>query len=107
MRLAENPVYQEHRNIRCICACTYAVFTRHATVVLCHLQELHVFLEADTPLGANLQWQQLQPMHGSILEGVARLPKQLFGMLLPSQTDVMHVQRKTLGCVEICGPVQC
>lgn len=41
--------------------------------------ELHVFLEADTPLGSNLQWQQLQPMHGSILEGVARLPKQLFG----------------------------
>lgn len=38
-----------------------------------------MFLEAEAPLGSNLQWQQLQPMHGSILEGVARLPKQLFG----------------------------
>ena len=42
-------------------------------------QELRIFLEAEYPLGSNLQWQQLQPMHGSILEGVARLPKQLFG----------------------------
>ena len=48
------------------------------------MQELHVFLEAEGPLGATLQWQQLQPMHGSILEGVARLPKQLFGMCLPA-----------------------
>lgn len=38
-----------------------------------------MFLEAEDPLGSSLQWQQLQPMHGSILEGVARLPKQLFG----------------------------
>ncbi len=50
-----------------------------ASVLWCVAQELHVFLEADSPLGSNLQWQQLQPMHGSILEGVARLPKQLFG----------------------------
>ncbi len=50
-----------------------------ASVLCCLAQELHVFLEADSPLGSNLQWQQLQPMHGSILEGVARLPKQLFG----------------------------
>ena len=50
-----------------------------ACVLCCVAQELHVFLEADSPLGSNLQWQQLQPMHGSILEGVARLPKQLFG----------------------------
>ncbi|DBB03248.1 TPA: hypothetical protein ACH3X3_010645 [Trebouxia sp. C0006] len=51
--------------------------------------ELHVFLEADSPLGSNLQWQQLQPMHGSILEGVARLPKQLFGQdpAAPSPTE--------------------
>ena len=45
------------------------------------MQELHVFLEAEAPLGSNMQWQQLQPMHGSILEGVSRLPKQLFGTL--------------------------
>ncbi|DBA90824.1 hypothetical protein WJX77_010125 [Trebouxia sp. C0004] len=51
--------------------------------------EMHVFLEADSPLGSNLQWQQLQPMHGSILEGVARLPKQLFGQdpAAPSPTE--------------------
>lgn len=51
--------------------------------------ELHVFLEAEGPLGATLQWQQLQPMHGSILEGVARLPKQLFGQdsAAPSPTE--------------------
>lgn len=48
----------------------------------CVLQALHVFLEAEAPLGSNLQWQQLQPLHGSILEGVARLPKQLFGEFL-------------------------
>lgn len=45
------------------------------------VQVLHVFLEADAPLGSNLQWQQLQPLQGSLLEGVARLPKQLFGEL--------------------------
>ena len=49
------------------------------------MQELHVFLEAEAPLGSNLQWQQLQPMQGSILEGMARLPKQLFGMLATLQ----------------------
>lgn len=48
------------------------------------LQALHVFLEAEAPLGSNLQWQQLQPLHGSILEGVARLPKQLFGKTCPA-----------------------
>ncbi|KAL3145148.1 hypothetical protein ABBQ38_001750 [Trebouxia sp. C0009 RCD-2024] len=51
--------------------------------------ELLVFLEAEAPLGSNLQWQQLQPMHGSILEGVSRLPKQLFGQdpAAPSPTE--------------------
>ena len=43
-----------------------------------------MFLEAEAPLGSNLQWQQLQPLHGSILEGVARLPKQLFGKNCPA-----------------------
>lgn len=58
----------------------------------CAAQELHVFLEADTPLGSNLQWQQLQPMHGSILEGVARLPKQLFGK------RTLQLQTRTASC---------
>lgn len=54
------------------------------------MQELHVFLEAEAPLGSNLQWQQLQPMHGSILEGMARLPKQLFGMLAALLLGMQH-----------------
>ena len=42
-------------------------------------QELRVFLEAEGALAASYAWQQLQPMASSILEGVARLPKQLLG----------------------------
>ncbi|KAK9805542.1 hypothetical protein WJX72_004051 [[Myrmecia] bisecta] len=42
-------------------------------------QELRVFLEEDGALSGSQQWAALQPMHGSFLEGVARLPKQLFG----------------------------
>ena len=42
-------------------------------------QELKVFLEAEGPLGSAPAWQSLQPLQGSLLEGVARLPKQLLG----------------------------
>ena len=38
-----------------------------------------MFLEAEGALAASYAWQQLQPMASSILEGVARLPKQLLG----------------------------
>ena len=47
-------------------------------------QELRVFLEAEGALAASYAWQQLQPMASSILEGVARLPKQLLGAHPPS-----------------------
>ena len=42
-------------------------------------QELKIFLEADGPLGSVHAWQSLQPLQGSLLEGMARLPKQLLG----------------------------
>ena len=42
-------------------------------------QELRVFLETEGALAASYQWQQLQPLSASLLEGVARLPKQLLG----------------------------
>jgi len=38
-----------------------------------------VFLEAEGALAASHAWAQLQPLGGSLLEGVARLPKQLLG----------------------------
>ena len=38
-----------------------------------------MFLETEGALAASYQWQQLQPLSSSLLEGVARLPKQLLG----------------------------
>ena len=49
------------------------------TPAMCGVQELRVFLEAEDSLATSFEWAQLQPMHGTILEGVARLPRQLFG----------------------------
>lgn len=46
------------------------------------LQALQVFLEAEGPLVSSFAWQQLQPLKGSLLEGVARLPRQLIGMFV-------------------------
>ena len=43
------------------------------------MQELRVFLEADGVLALAPEWQQLQPASGNLLDGVTRLPKQLFG----------------------------
>ena len=48
-----------------------------------------MFLEAEDSLATSFEWAQLQPMHGTILEGVARLPRQLFGgHLVGSQMPV-------------------
>ena len=44
------------------------------------LQELRVFLEGDGILALCPEWQRLQPANGTLLDGVARLPKQLLGM---------------------------
>jgi len=38
-----------------------------------------VFLELEGTLADNYLWRQLHPMQGSVLEGIARLPKQLLG----------------------------
>lgn len=43
-------------------------------------QELRVFLEAEGSLAASPQWQQLQPARGTLVEGIARLPRQLIGV---------------------------
>ncbi len=47
-----------------------------------------MFLEAEGPLSASYAWQQLQPLKGSLLEGVARLPRQLIGESSVSQPYV-------------------
>ena len=43
------------------------------------LQELKAFLTVEGSLADSYQWRQLQPLQGSVLEGIARLPKQLLG----------------------------
>ena len=60
-------------------------------IVLCayaELQELRVFLEAEGSLGDSLQWQQLQPVRGGLLEGISRLPRQLIGARAVVRGDV-------------------
>ena len=42
-------------------------------------QELRAFLTVEGSLADSYQWRQLQPLQGSVLEGIARLPKQLLG----------------------------
>ena len=64
-------------------------FLEALTRVMHGVQELRVFLEADDSLATSFEWAHLQPMHGTILEGVARLPRQLFGkQLFGSQLPV-------------------
>ena len=43
------------------------------------VQELKAFLTVEGSLADSYQWRQLQPLQGSVLEGIARLPKQLLG----------------------------
>ena len=64
-------------------------------------QELRVFLEAEDSLATSFEWAQLQPMHGTILEGVARLPRQLFGeQLVGLQLPVLGTA-STGGCTTL------
>ena len=58
------------------------LFSEVFTPAMRGVQELRVFLEAEDSLATSFEWAQLQPMHGTILEGVARLPRQLFGKKL-------------------------
>lgn len=38
-----------------------------------------MFLEAEGSLASSLAWQQLQPARGTLVDGIARLPRQLIG----------------------------
>ena len=49
-----------------------------------------MFLEAEGPLGSAPMWQSVQPLQGSLLEGVARLPKQLLGEPSHSPSGPVH-----------------
>ena len=51
------------------------------TMLQCE-QELRAFLTVEGSLADSYQWRQLQPLQGSVLEGIARLPKQLLGARL-------------------------
>ena len=55
------------------------------------LQELRVFLEGDGVLALCPEWQRLQPANGTLLDGVARLPKQLLGEPLAPRRQCCRV----------------
>jgi len=63
------------------------------------VQELRVFLEGEGVLALCPEWQRLQPANGTLLDGVARLPKQLLGEpcaqapVLPLSVIVRHCMR--------------
>ena len=63
---------------------------------LCAMQELKAFLTVEGSLADNYQWRQLQPMQSSVLEGIARLPKQLMGEAPPLPT-----------CLALNAPAAC
>ncbi|KAL4447991.1 hypothetical protein ABPG75_005210 [Micractinium tetrahymenae] len=60
-------------------------------------EELRVFLEAEGSLATSLAWQQLQPVRGSLLEGIGRLPRQLIGSdpSVPSTVEAQQNARNT------------
>ncbi|GAB4824150.1 hypothetical protein N2152v2_011196 [Parachlorella kessleri] len=68
---------------------------QHPAVGRC--EALKVFLEAEGPLNASYAWQQLQPLKGSLLEGVARLPRQLIGSdsAVPSTVEAAQNAKHT------------
>jgi hypothetical protein len=61
------------------------------------VQELKVFLEAEGSLEKHFGWQQLQPVRGSLLEGIGRLPRQLIGAgpAVPSTVEAQQNARNT------------
>eukprot|EP00887_Chlorella_sp_A99_P004757 scaffold4.g4757.t1 len=60
-------------------------------------EELRVFLRAEGQLATSFEWQQLQPLRGTLLEGVARLPRQLIGSdsSVPSASEAAQNARNT------------
>lgn len=65
--------------------------------VICKSEELRIFLETEGLLGSCYQWQQLQPMQSSTLEGLARLPKQMFGsdQAIPAPAEAAQSTSRT------------
>ncbi|KDD75778.1 hypothetical protein H632_c503p2, partial [Helicosporidium sp. ATCC 50920] len=60
-------------------------------------EELATFLTAEGALQAAYDWQRLQPVRGSVLEGVSRLPRQLLGVdvAVPSAAEASQNARNT------------
>ena len=56
-----------------------------------------MFLEAEGSLEKNFSWQQLQPVRGSLLEGIGRLPRQLIGSdsSVPTAVEAQQNARNT------------
>ena len=56
-----------------------------------------MFLEAEGSLAASHEWHSLHPVHGSLLEGIARLPRQLLGSdsNVPSTVEATQNARHT------------
>lgn len=49
-----------------------------------------MFLETEGSLATSLAWQQLQPTRGTLVEGIARLPRQLIGGLVAGVVVQQH-----------------
>jgi hypothetical protein len=49
-------------------------------------QELRLFLEKEGQLGSDPEWAHLQPASGGVLDGLHRLPRQLLGAPLPTES---------------------
>lgn len=60
-------------------------------------EELRVFLTAEGSLATSFAWRQIQPIRGSLAEGIARLPSQLVGSSpsVPTTMDVAKNPRYT------------
>ena len=65
------------------------------------MQELRVFLEADGVLALAPEWRQLQPASGNLLDGVTRLPKQLFGAHSPRGAIYWGLSARDMGLTEM------
>lgn len=62
----------------------------------CCKQELRVFLEEESELCASSAWHSLQPSQQTLLEGAAKLPKQIFGKEgVPQPTEVAQPTKKS------------
>lgn len=79
-----------------------AELEKYLRKLLCHPEigksdELRIFLSTDGALATSFEWRQLQPLRGSLAEGIARLPSQLIGSSssIPTTSDVTKNARYT------------